>query len=387
MKRSDLYIRVITAVLFLAITCYIGVYIYKATINTYDTTPAISYSVEDSLAAQGYIIRYETVIADPGATVLPIVNEGEKVASGQSIAVEYLSREALETASEIRALRLRIAQLKTADTNTTESVRNNTLLELSAAVQSCDLGSLDELALRIDTYIFSEGSSNESELPALQARLETLENRDIDVRSIIAPCSGIFSQVTDGFEHIDLEALSDITPTALRELFYSPSSLYGYGKLVTEFRWYYAAILSAQEAASLSSGATISVQFSSPYNAAVEMKIDSIYKREGDDCVVLFSSDRSTHEIAPLRYLRADIVIGVITGIRIPKEAIHLDDDGTTFIYLQTGVRAERVDVEIIREIGDSYLVSDDTQTGTPLRVGSTIIVKANNLYDGKIVA
>lgn len=103
-------------------------------------------------------------------------------------------------------------------------------------------------------------------------------------------------------------------------------------------------------------------------------------------CVVLFSSDRGVHDIASLRGLRADVVFDVISGIRVPKEAIHIED-GVTYVFLQTGVRAERVRVEILLESGDSYLVRDGAASGTPLRAGSTIIVRANNLYHGKIVA
>jgi multidrug efflux pump subunit AcrA (membrane-fusion protein) len=84
--------------------------------------------------------------------------------------------------------------------------------------------------------------------------------------------------------------------------------------------------------------------------------------------------------------LRADIVSNVITGIRVPKEALHLDDDLNTFIYLQTSGFAERVDVEVLRETGDSVLVRDGVASGTPLRVDSIIIVRANDLYHGKVV-
>jgi multidrug efflux pump subunit AcrA (membrane-fusion protein) len=90
--------------------------------------------------------------------------------------------------------------------------------------------------------------------------------------------------------------------------------------------------------------------------------------------------------VAPLRALRADIVLGEVSGIRVPKEAIHLDDDNNTFVFLQTSGRAERVDVEILKITGDSYLVRDGMETGSPLRVDSTIIVRANNLYHGKAV-
>ena len=388
MKRSDFYIRVITAVLFIAVLCYIGVYIYRAVLSTYETTTAIRYTVEQTFPTQGYIVRSETVLDDSGFVVLPIVNEGEKVASGQAIAVEYMSSSALETASEIRALRLMIAQLEmSGDAAAAEASRLESVMNLAKAVQRGDLSRLDELSLKIETDIFSENSATIADLPSMKARLETLEARAAGVRTIYAPVSGTFSQMVDGFEFVDPAALEDITPTGLAELFSAPvNAASGAGKLVTEFKWYFVALMDADDASRLPEDRRITLQFSGAYYASVEMLVEHIGKRENDERVVLFSSSQSVHEIAPLRQMPADVVYGVVSGIRVPKEAIHLDDDGTTFIFLQTGVRAERVDVEILIESGDSYLVRDGLETGSPLRDGSTIIVKANDLFDGKVV-
>lgn len=387
MKRSDFYLRVVTAVLFLAVASYIGVYIYNAVISTYVTTPAISYSIEETLSTQGYIVRSETVIKDAGSTVLPTVREGEKVASGQAIAIEYLNREALETASEIRTLKLNIEQLETTDKSAANAVGAECVMDLARAVQSGDLSKLDELSLMIETYVFADGSSSKAQLPALQARLETLEKKIEGIRSIKSPVSGTFSLVIDGYENVGPDALTGITPTRLIELFSSKSGDYGVGKLVTEFKWYFAAIMDSSDASKLSAGRKFPVQFSGAYNEVVEMMIERISKSEDNNCIVLFSSDLGIHEIAVLRYLRAEVVTGVISGIRVPKEAIQLDDNAATFVYIQTGVRAERVYVEILYELGDVYLVRDGIETGSPLRTGSTIIVKANGLEDGKIVA
>jgi hypothetical protein len=387
MKRSDFFIRLTTAVLFLAVASYIGVSIYNAVINTYVTTTAISYSIEDSFPAYGYIVRSETVIAGAGDSVMPTVNEGEKVASGQIVAVEYLNREALETASELRALSLRIAMLE-APGGMADAARLDSVIALSAAVHSGDLSRLDELSLNVETYIFTGNSAPEAEISELQARLDVLERRSEGVRTISAPVSGIFSQVVDGFEHIGPGALTEISPTRLTELFVSPSGVYGAGKLATEFKWFYAAVMDSEDAMHLPVGRPIMVQFSGAFTTGMEMMIQSVGRREDGWCVVLFSSDRSIHDVVSLRNLRADIVHDVVSGIRVPKEAIHLDDDGMThYVFLQTGVRAERVDVEILHEIGDSYLVRDGAEAGTPLRTGSTIIVRANNLFDGKVVA
>jgi len=382
MKRSDFFIRLTTGLLFLAVACYIGVYLYNALVNTYEIAAAISYSVEETLPAQGYIVRTEIVLVDDGIAVLPIVGEGEKVAAGQALAVEYLSLDALETASEMRALRLKIAQLESTR-GTSDSASFDAILELSAAVNNHDLRRLDEISLNVETSIFAV----ETDASVLHRRLEELERRTAGARVIDAQMSGTFSHVVDGFEHISPDMLFGMYPTDLSAHFRAPYGSYGSGKLITEFTWYYAAIMDYEDAAQLTVGQTKTVQFFGAYNAEIDMLVESIGRREEGLCVVLFSSDRGIHEVAPLRFLRADVVFGVVSGIRVPREAIHLDDDNQTFIYLQTSGYAERVDVEIIRESGDSYLVRDGAETGSPLRVDSIIIVKANNLYHGKVVA
>ena len=385
MKRSDFFIRLTTGVLFLAVASYIGVYIYNAAINTYVTTTAINYAVEEIFPANGYIVRTEAVLSDSVESVLPVVSEGERVASGQAVAVEYMSQGALEIASEIRTLRLKITQLGMPGSGN-EAARLNSVMDLSKAIQGGDLSSLDELSLNIETLIFDSDPESEAGLPALQARLESLERRLEGVRTIHAPVSGTFSLVVDGFEHIGPETVFEISPTGLAELFSSAAGAGGPGKLVTEFKWYYAAVMDAEEAMRLDAGRRMLVQFSGVYNAAAEMVVERINRPEDGMSVVIFSSNRSIHEVAPLRQLDAEVVFDTVTGIRVPKQAIHLDDDGTTFIFLQTGARAERVDVDILIESGDSYLVRDGAEAGTPLRAGSTIIVKANNIYHGKVV-
>ena len=386
MKRSDFFIRLTAALLLIAVLGFIGVYVYDAVMTTYVTTEAVGYSIEETVPVQGYIIRTETVLSDVGVSTLPIVREGERVAVGQAIAVELLDRVALDMAAEIRTLNMRIAQLESLDGDISSagftSVRN-----LSAAVHSGNLTRLDELALSVQTHIFTEGRvTPRDELPELKAKLERLEAGSDGMRAVYAPLSGTFSQTIDGFEHITPSMLVEILPSALEELFSMPGHTFGAGKLVTEYDWRYAVIVDATDANRMIAGQRMTVQFQGAYHADIEMLVEHIGRREGDKCVVVFSSDRSIHDFAPLRSLRADLVFGTVTGIRVPREAIHLDEDGKTHLFLQSGARAEMVDVEILREAGDGYLVRDGAESGSPLRVGATIIVSANDLYHGKIV-
>jgi len=384
MKRSDFFIRLTTGVIFLAVACYLGVSLYYSFVNAYEVTRAISYSIEETLSAQGYIIRTEVVLDDVGANVLPIVGEGEKVAAGQAIAVEYLSVDALETASEMRSLRLKIAQLESSRGNN-DAASFDAVLNLSTVIKSNDLRRLDEAVLNIETSVFAV----ETDVSLLHSRLEELEGRSANTRVVIAQVSGTFSHVVDGFEHVSPYMVYSMSPAELSAQFRAPYGSSAAGKLITEFKWYYAAIMEHEEASQLSIGQTKTVQFYGAYNAEIDMLVENIGRREDGECVVLFSSDRGLHDVAPLRSLRADIVFGEVSGIRVPKEAIHLDDDSNTFVYLQTSGYAEMVAVEILRVTGDSYLVRDGAESNppTPLRVDSIIIVKANDLYHGKVVA
>ena len=388
MKRSDFYLRLTTAVLFLALVSYIGIYAYNASQKSYLTAPAISYTLEETVPAEGYVVRLETVVPGDREAVLPLVPDGVRAASGEAVAVEYTSREALAAAGEIRELRLRLEQTETnSDGRGGVSSTRESVIALSKAVQSGDLKGLDAIALDVETNVFENASGPEDDPESLRARLAELEGRESGVQTIRAPVSGIFSQTVDGFENVGPDSLFGITPSGFNELFAVPSGVSGgAGKLVTGIHWYYAAVMDSSDAARLPVGSPIAVHFTGAYQAAVDMLVERVGRKEDGMCVVLFSSDRGIYDITHLRFLRAEVAFGAITGIRVPKEAIHLEDDAGACVFIQTGVVAERVSVEILLEAGDSYLVRDGAETGGPLRAGATIIVKANGLFDGKVI-
>ena len=381
MKRSDFFIRLTTGVLFLAITTYIGVYLFEAVTNTLATEAAIRYTVEETLPVEGFIVRTETVLYDSGTGALPVVSEGERVGVGQTIAIEFMTSEALDIASEIRSLNMQIAQLES-NRNVTEAEHLATMLELSAAVNVMNLRRLEELSMNIETTLFDVTSDP----AALQNRVQDLELRGAGTRMITAPVSGTFTQVVDGFEHITPAMLDGIGPSELRELFESPGQANGTGKLVTAFKWYFAAVIDNEYAVRLVSGGRYPVSFSGAFQGEIEMLVERISRREGDQSLVILSSDRSIHDVASLREVSAEIITNVTTGIRVPMTAVHLDENRETFLFLQTSAYAERVNIEILGEAGDSFIVRDGVETGSPLRVGSTIISRGNNLYDGKVV-
>ena len=388
MRRSDFFIKLTSAVLFLTVACYIGVYIFNAVKNTYQTAVVISYTVEETGQAEGYIIRTETVLPDIGSAALPAVLEGEKVSAGQALVVEYNDHEAMSRAAELGTVKLKIRQLESGDASGgsgTTAQCLDSVLELSRVINSSRLDALEGAALRVENAIFLGGG--DEDLDTLIARRDTLEAMDSGTRSLYAPVSGVFTSAVDGYESVTPNMLTGLTPSKLTGLFAGAAGQKtGVGKLITEIEWRYAVIMSSEDAARLTEGAQARVHFTGAYQAELLMRVESVGRNEDGQHAVIFSSNRNVADTAALRYVQADIVFETITGVCVPKEAIHLDDENKPFIFLETGARAERVNVIILSEFGDSYLVESASDRNTSLRDGATVIVRANNIEHGKVI-
>ena len=101
-----------------------------------------------------------------------------------------------------------------------------------------------------------------------------------------------------------------------------------------------------------------------------------------DRCIVVLSADTNLSDIVSMRQMTAEIVYESSTGICVPKEALHIDDDGT-YVYIVLGTQASKISVEIIGEMDNYYIL--ESSTGE-LREGTDVIIKGKGLYDGKIV-
>lgn len=393
MRRSDFLMKLMSVVLLVAITAYIGLYIYNTANNPLKTAFAGRYIVEDRGYAKGYIIRTESVLTSGNGVVSLLPDEGEKVASGQAVAVVYEGDSALARASEIRLLQIEIRQAESSAalaTGQNSAAADESLLLLSSAVNHRDLSRLEDISLSVRESIFtSSGDSiDDAGLSVMKSRLAALLSQREDTETFYAPMGGVFSAAVDGFEAVGPDSLGEVTPSALDSLFSVPRVTGApLGKLITGIKWYYAAMLDAEDARKLDGKDTAVVKFTKTYNARLTMKVESIGPEENGKCVVVFSAKRNISEMTALRQLTAQIEFNAYTGLTIPKDAVFVDDDGQPYTYLLTGFQAERVDVEIISELGDTYVVADGAQNGSVIREGSEIIVEAEDLYDGKVVA
>ena len=124
------------------------------------------------------------------------------------------------------------------------------------------------------------------------------------------------------------------------------------------------------------------VRFGRYYGQELKMTVESISPEENGWRAVCFSCSTNLADVLSMRFQEAELIFSQETGLRIPRQALRVGEDGSVFVYVQTGLREEAKAVELITDHGDYYVVR-----GEGLHAGDEIIVSGKGLYDGKVVA
>ena len=412
MKPGKNVVRAIMLLLFLGAAAYFAVYAYHIFFGGYETATVYNYTVQSTLPAEGYLVREETVLSDGGSLEEIVVAEGENVALGDVVARVYRSENALEQHRRLEALETeleRLEYIRSRGTEESDAMRLNgeiveamTDLKANAARQEfSNLGdkveNLQDLIFRRD-FTYSTSSALSDQIDAVEEQIAELRSAtESAVSTVYSPAAGIFSGLVDGYEScLTVDALTDLTPVALRELAGNQTEVSGQelGKVITSFRWYYAAVMSQDVTKHLSSGDTATVNFEGS-TGAQKMTVQSISAAdENGKVAVVFVSNRNLSSTTLLREQNVDVAYGTYEGLRIPARALRADQQtGQLGVYRISGAQAQWVPVELIFTGSDYYLVRSVTeenmsqlQEAERLKPGDEVLVRGKNIYDGKVI-
>lgn len=383
MRRTNTLLKVIAILFLAAIVCYIGFNLIDYGTSTLATAPAIACTVEDSGAASGYAVRYETVLNSDGYAACA-VSDGEHVSVGQKLAVRYSDSNSVVLADELRSINSRIALLESGRDKTADPASD--MIALAGAVARGDLLELDYLADGVRTSVFNSGYGDRAqELSALRARAAAITSESASGSDIYADMSGTFSSAVDGWESITPDRLSGLTPAGLDSMFPDTASAPdgAYGKIISGTKWYFASVMAEEDADRLEAGQTAKVRFSKTSNAETDMTVESVGEIIDGECVVVFSTNRALEETSSVRKLYGEVIFSSASGLLVPRDAIH-DDDGT-YLYVLAGYQTMRTNVSIVCDYDDEYvLVRPDA--GDSLGVNAQVVTSSEELFDGKVV-
>ena len=417
MKQGKPLITLVILILAATVAIYFAAYIYNALDDPYRTTQVYAYTSYDSVTVEGLVVREARVLpAQPG--ILEITRaEGEKVGTGQEIALVYRDSQAQANQVQIEELEMEIELLEYAidqggDLDSAARLDEEILQAVVGLRASYALGDCTQLrdqVMNVKSSVLKRGYTyGEGLTPAdLTARLRQLkEELTVLTRQsarattrVTAPEPGVFSSLVDGYESLlTPDTVLQLTPSALQELIDNPAGEESgaLGKLLTSNTWYFAANLPKQSAERLTEGKTATLRFSGELNREVEMTVEQIGPTEQNKTLVVFSSSRYLILTTLLRCQTVELIFDRWSGLRIPKQALHLEevtrtDDKTgepvsvqiLAVYALVNGHAELREVEIVHE-GEDYYVVRSVGTGPKvLRAEDTIITEATGLQDG----
>lgn len=396
MKKTNTVINIAMVVLFAAMLVYLGVYIFKSTQEGYVTAPAVVVTVNESGQASGCVVREEQLVSSNKEYISISVDDGSEVARGGEVAIGVSSPEALERATRARELETEIdyvsallSSMSSASgvTEQDTAVRAG-ILALSAAVSSGDAGQLDSICTNLGSMLFSGGATvTQSDLDALQAELRQLRASTGNSGSITAQAAGVFTTVVDGYESLSFADLDDLTPDGVAALSGQKAAVGEdvIGKLVTSKKWYFAAVMQQADADRLSPGGDATLDFGRHYSSNINATVLRISEPVDGQVAVVFACNTALADTLAMREATAEVVYTEYTGIRVPLKAVHIDEDGSTYVYTITAGQLEEKPVEIIYQTGDYCLVARGAESNS-LRAGNEIVVSGKNLTDGKVV-
>lgn len=396
-----------------AVLLYLVISIVFSLYSGVTTTIALKGTVEEEVLADGYVFREQTLINAPASGYLECrVSEGDRVNEGQLIGYVYTGQYDAERSQKIQELSDKIARFENSVASENTYADNSVMVEQKIAAAARDLSDLrsshdmnlaaegkEELNLLIEKKHAMESGGDvdfASELEDLKQQLQELENSTGGAKmELRAQTPGVFSSRIDGMEDkLSMEAAETVTPSyleSLDQIALQRKETVTQGepvcKIVNNYGWYFGANIDADQAQNLKVGQGVRLRFFDLSDTSVYGTVRALSQEERGKVAVSIYTNRYVNGIYASSRASAEIVTTSAEGIKLPAQALHVQNDQTGVFVLRLDV-ARFVPVDVKYKNGEWAIVSPVTNTGSEykLQIYDEVIVEAKNLEDGKVV-
>ena len=405
----------LTACLSILLIVYVVYHLAGGFETEIETTAATLETVKSNITAEVTILRQETLLYSTlDGDVNYLYYDGDKVAISTTVAEVYpttgneeVRRRIMEIDRTIRLLEdsnMSDAEKRT-DTASTDALIREHLYDLLDAAGDGNVSLAAETAndfliqLNRRRIITKYTSDFNDRIEALRAEKAALSSGLVGVGdTVVTETPGYFYSSLDGYEQV--YGVEDIDRLTYREYldmmesapddYSGEDGRYPVGKLVTDYLWYVACEVDADELHNYEVGQTYSIKF--PYNndTTLSMSLYRILSDIGSDtAVLLFRTGTLPENFRYLRHQTVQIEQSTYTGYRVPVSAVRMVN-GQPGVYILSGSKVVFRYVKPLYE-ADGYLIvaeRDNTWDNYTqyLNKNDFIITKGKELYDGKIV-
>lgn len=195
--------------------------------------------------------------------------------------------------------------------------------------------------------------------------------------------SALYYSSCDTLEDLGPELLDTLDVAGLRSLLSRKPSPREGGRLVLDHAWYYAALVSAEEPVPDSGHCRVLFE---GFEGPAEASILSLSPPEDGQRVLVLRLTLGGDSYMRLRKCSARLIFSEYSGLYLPEEAVHQDEDGNQFVYTITAGVVERRAVDILYSEGD-VCIAAFSAGAEGLREGNLVIVSGQENYEGKVTA
>ena len=399
--RSTPIFKILSLAVLVAVVTLLGIEGYRYFHRSVSVSVAYTGQVTDSLSVTGWVVRQETPLPDTSGTLLRQVQEGEKVHAGQTVAMAYASKSALEVVSRLEDTELKLQQLQFARSSFLDSDAalkvdsdiSDSILRLHIATADGDYATATQEMSAMKTAVLKRSYSYESleqidqAIAQTRSDISSLQNQLSGATSVKTAVAGVYSGSTDGSEEaLTPDFLTDVTPAWLDALS-TGSAVKSAGKIITDNTWYFAANIPAQQARELQVGQEVTLRLSKGLQQDTPAYVQSISAEEDGQVAVVLSCTRYISQVTLLRHQQGEILLREYKGLRVPSAALRMDEDGSLQLFCRLGAYVYSKPVDLVYR-GDGFCLVRSAQGAADeriLRQGDLVISTARALTDGMI--
>jgi len=381
----------------------VGIYIlYQVTANLTQqirTVDTLEVTVEEKLSGRGLFLRDQILVEGADASSAEyLVQDGDKVSRHQKLAVLFQQSDARQAYARAQELEEQLEAVEYAYsmiTSGVDSVKMDQLIfdDVAAITESLSAGDaskVDSSYSALQQLVISRGAT-EDDKAAFETRIAQLKQELSACQSqysggsssLRAPDTGYFASGLDGYETVlTTDLLDTLTPQQLQDI--APVQQTGVGSITTGFRWYYAVVLTKDEASLLQQRETLEVYFPEISANKLEMKV---YRLEtvGEQSILILESTRMDPVFLTAREQDIDIVVGRYTGLKVPSQALR-QNEGQWGVFVLDGSVATFKPVTWTYSTDSYFLVPCAASAKEGLFRYDRVIVQGKNLADNKVV-
>ncbi len=396
------YTRILATAAGILLIIYLLYQTVFTSLSSIKTETAIAYTAEETISAEGYIIRDETVITSDDASggVLNYeIADGNRVSKGGKVAGIYKSEHDVEIKAQIAELDKQIKNLSVVCnmdmSNVTDLSRidNQIKTGLIDLLDSVDGGNYSSLSADADEYLtllnkrlVAIGAETDfsARLAALQSRKAELESSLGTAIDIISESAGYFVSSVDGYENVlGTDSIETLTKDQLESIKPEETKAQNIiGKTVDSVDWYIATVLSFEDSLKFTEGQSVRIRV--PLQTATELPV-TVEKINRDaasaETVIVFKCGYMNGELSLIRTQPLTIIVSSSEGLYVPNDARRIVDNEMG-VFVKTGNAIKFKPIEVVYNGTGFVICKKDGE----LRLYDEVVVKGNNLYDGKVV-